>query len=129
MLRTESRPENVRLNPARDGDPGTFHMDRLRLAAFSINGQNVTGERNEAPSFNSYSAKALKSGDAGFDFTVRTAESELLAEVEFGRGLANFAVAQFLDAQSRMFEGVKFQFSTSGGQGNFKLQLGGPEKK
>ncbi|MEY2726447.1 MAG: hypothetical protein RLZZ458_2314, partial [Planctomycetota bacterium] len=47
----------------------------------------------------------------------------LLAEVEFGRGLANFAVAQFLDAQSRMFEGVKFQFSTSGGQGNFKLQL------
>ena len=100
-----------------------------RFAAFSINGQNVTGERNEPPSFNSYSAKALKSGDAGFDFTVRTAGSELLAEVEFGRGLANFAVAQFLDAQSRMFEGVKFQFSTSGGQGNFKLQLGGPEKK
>jgi len=49
-------------------------------------------------------------------------------EAEFGRGLARLAVAQFLDAQSRMFEGVKLQFGTADGKGSLKLQLGGPEK-
>jgi hypothetical protein len=52
----------------------------------------------------------------------------MLVEAEFGRGLAALAVAQFLDAQSRMFQGIKFELGGAGGQGNIRLQLGGPGK-
>ncbi len=96
--------------------------------AFSVNGQAPESSPAGTDKFNSFASKALTPGDAGLDFSVRTADSELLVEAEFGRGLARLAVAQFLDAQSRMFEGVKLQFSTGDGKGNIKLQLGGPEK-
>ncbi|MFM7058249.1 MAG: hypothetical protein ACKO2P_15130 [Planctomycetota bacterium] len=99
--------------------------------AFSINGQAAETTSVQADKFNSFASKALTPGDATLDFSVRTAESELLVEAEFGRGLARLAVAQFLDAQSRMFEGVKIQFSSPDGKGNgaLKLQLGGPSNR
>ncbi len=97
--------------------------------AFSINGQTPESTTASADKFNSFASKALTSGDAGLDFSVRTAESELLVEAEFGRGIARLAVAQFLDAQSRMFEGVKLQFDSGDGKGTLKLQLGGPQKE
>ena len=97
--------------------------------AFSINGQTPESTSAGTDKFNSFAAKALTPGDASLDFSIRTAESELLMEAEFGRGIARLAVAQFLDAQSRMFEGVQLQFGSAVGKGTFKLQLGGPEKK
>lgn len=97
--------------------------------AFSINGTAAENATAGTDKFNSFAAKALTPGDASLDFSIRTAESELLMEAEFGRGIARLAVAQFLDAQSRMFEGVQLQFGSADGKGTFKLQLGGPEKK
>lgn len=95
--------------------------------SFSINGQRAE-QAADSGEFKSYASKALKAGDAGLDFSIRTAESEMLVEAEFGRGLAALAVAQFLDAQSRMFQGIKFELGGAGGQGGIKLQLGGPGK-
>ncbi|MEY3172674.1 MAG: hypothetical protein RLZZ436_587 [Planctomycetota bacterium] len=94
--------------------------------AFSINGQDPNSTPAGTDKFNSFAAKALTPGDASLDFSIRTAESELLVEAEFGRGIARLAVAQFLDAQTRMFEGVRLQFSTPDGKGGVRLQLGGP---
>jgi hypothetical protein len=97
--------------------------------SFSINGQAPESTSAGGDKFNSFAAKALTQGDASLDFAIRTAESELLMEAEFGRGIARLAVAQFLDAQSRMFEGVQLQFGSADGKGTFKLQVGGAEKK
>ncbi|MFO0003726.1 MAG: hypothetical protein ACK559_21605 [bacterium] len=47
-------------------------------------------------------------------------------DASVGTGIARFAVAQFLDAQSRMFSNIRFSIGGGGQGGAVRLQLGSP---
>lgn len=95
--------------------------------SFSINGQASTPEPAAEQKFNSYAAKALTKEDSDVELKIRSAEQELLVDASVGTGIARFAVAQFLDAQSRMFSNMRFSFGATGQGGAIKLQVGGAE--
>ncbi|MFN9717351.1 MAG: hypothetical protein ACK58L_01570, partial [Planctomycetota bacterium] len=82
--------------------------------AISMNGQNVEQSAAGDADFTPYATKALKPENSELELRVRAAERELLVDARAGEGLAQFAVAQFLDSQSRMFKGVNFQFEVPG---------------
>lgn len=94
--------------------------------SFTINGQASNPEPAEQPKFNSYASKALTKEDSDVELKIRSAEQELLVDASVGTGIARFAVAQFLDAQSRMFSNMRFSFGATGQGGAIKLQVGGP---
>jgi len=94
--------------------------------SFSINGEASTPEPTTEKKFNSYAAKALTKEDSDVELKIRSAEQELLVDASVGTGIARFAVAQFIDAQSRMFSNMRFSFGGTGQGGAIKLQLGGP---
>jgi hypothetical protein len=103
--------------------------------SISVNGQNSEKEEASEDEFTAYAAKALKPEDSEFELRVRTAEQELVVDAKAGEGLARFAVAQFLDAQNRMFKGMSFDFSLPGEGGNvrtkgtFRIGVGAPPKE
>lgn len=93
--------------------------------SFSINGQASEAVTDDAAKFTSYAEKALTKEDSDVELKIRSAEQELLVDARVGTGIARFAVAQFLDAQSRMFSNIKFSFGGAGGGGAIRLQVGG----
>jgi hypothetical protein len=94
--------------------------------SFSINGQASEAVTDDAAKFTSYAEKALTKEDSDVELKIRSAEQELLVDARVGTGIARFAVAQFLDAQSRMFSNIKFSFGNAGaGGGPIRLQVGG----
>ncbi len=93
--------------------------------SISMNGQKVEQPEAEDSEFTSYAAKALKPENSELEIRVRAAERELLVDAKAGEGLAQFAVAQFLDSQSRMFKGMNFQFEAPGdGTGTVRRRVG-----
>jgi hypothetical protein len=94
--------------------------------SFSINGQASNPEPAGKPEFNSYATKALTKADSDLELKIRSAEQELLVDASVGTGIARFAVAQFLDAQSRMFSNIRFSIGGGGQGGAVRLQLGSP---
>ena len=103
--------------------------------SISVNGQKSEKEEASEDEFTAYAAKALRPEDSEFELRVRTAEQELVVDAKAGEGLARFAVAQFLDAQNRMFKGMSFDFGPPGEGGNvrtkgtFRIGVGAPPKK
>ena len=96
----------------------------------SINGSSVNQDVGSSDSFTSYAVKTFETNDANFEFRVRTADRELIADVTVGMGLAKLAIAQFLHAQSQMFKGMEFRMLPQGdgksGARTFRIQAGGP---
>jgi hypothetical protein len=74
--------------------------------SISINGSATKPQANDSAGFTSYAVRALKPDSSEFEFRVRTAGQELVADATIGTSLSRFAVAQFLDAQSRMFKNL-----------------------
>ncbi len=74
--------------------------------SISINGSATKTQTNDSAGFTSYAARALKPESSEFELRVRTAGQELVADATIGTSLSRFAVAQFLDAQSRMFKNL-----------------------
>ena len=61
------------------------------------------------------------------ELKVRSAEQELLVDARVGTGLARFAVAQYLDAQSRMFKGFSMPITIGGPNGKATLKMTAPK--
>ena len=96
----------------------------------SINGASVDPKEDTDAISASYATKVFHSDNSTFDFRIRTAEREIIADAIVGVGLVKLAVAQFLHAQSQMFKGVNFQFAPQGDGkgtgGTFRIQAGNP---
>jgi hypothetical protein len=112
--------------------------------SISLNGANLQTDASSGGEFKSYAAAALTPEDSDVEFRIRSAEKEILVDAQVGTGLAKFAVAQFLDSQSRMFKGFSMPITIGGpggkagtlkmegtggnaGQsGQFRIQIGDP---
>jgi hypothetical protein len=112
--------------------------------SISLNGANLQTDASSGGEFKSYAAAALTPEDSDVEFRIRSAEKEILVDARVGTGLAKFAVAQFLDSQSRMFKGFSMPITIGGpggkagtlkmegtggnaGQsGQFRIQIGDP---
>ncbi len=99
--------------------------------SLKFNGNNIE-QKQEEPAFTSYAAKLLKPKSSDLELKVRTAGEEILIDATVGMGLTKFAVAQFLDSQSRMFKGLDFGFTPAPGQPGVKtirIGVGGKPPK
>jgi hypothetical protein len=95
--------------------------------SISFNGNSTNSPVTADGEFTSYAAKALTPEDSDVELKVRSAEQELLVDARVGTGLARFAVAQYLDAQSRMFKGFSMPITIGGPNGKATLKMTAPK--
>jgi hypothetical protein len=112
----------------------------------SINGATPETKADDgADEFTSYAGRVFQPDTSELELKVRTADREMVIDATVGTGLVKFAVAQFLDSQSRMFKGLNLQFGGPGGArlpggpgdedveirqgGSFNIQLGRPKSE
>lgn len=83
--------------------------------AIRINGADVQQDSAGEDAFTSYAAKLFKSDNSDFELKIRTADQEMVVDASLGTSLVKFAVAQFVDSQSRMFSNMKLDFAIPAG--------------
>jgi hypothetical protein len=101
--------------------------------AVRINGSDVKQNSETEESFTSYAAKLFKPDNSDFELKVRTADEEMVVDARLGTSLVKFAVAQFVESQSRMFKNMKVDFAPLGKDGvrssTISIGVGGSKGK